>query len=171
MTMQFVLLSMFLIDCAACAASPCAIVPVVPDLVCEVSSSALSLATFTFLGVLIHLLLNIGITFSSNISFIPFNARLNTLVKKRKTNFIPGNHMTKYLNLSFIVFLLSEETASITISLEYPFLDLCCLLLISSIFNLCLSAAMIGVHSVTNIVLHHKNLFYPCFCYYEQTAF
>ena len=143
----------------ACAALPCALVPIVPDSVYEVQVSTLSLTTYILLGVLIHLLLNIGYVYSSNVSFLPYNARLNTLAKKRKNNLISGEYVTEYLRLIFIIFLQSEEIASIIISFEYHHLDLYCLLLISSIINFNLSIVRISIHSVTYVALHHKEIF------------
>ena len=62
--------------CAACAALPCAFVPIVPGSEYKVQVSTLSLTTYILLSILFHLLLIIGYVYSSNVSFLPYNARL-----------------------------------------------------------------------------------------------
>ena len=129
------------------------------------------LVHFSFLLLLVYLLIVVCCELASNIRFIPFNVRLNTLSKLQKRAKLSHKILAVQIcKTTICIFLLIEDSASVIFLLEYAFLDILLHGTIICFIVLSVLTLRFGARSLSYLFIQYVKIFNPCFENNDLTA-
>ena len=129
------------------------------------------LVHFSFLLFLVYLLIVVCCELASNIRFIPFNVRLNTLSKLQKGAKLSHKILAVQIcKTTICIFLLIEDSASVIFLLEYAFLDILLHGTIICFIVLSVLTLRFGARSLSYLFIQYVKIFNPCFENNDLTA-